>query len=84
MWVFINLPADNVAFVPPDDTESWCCLMSKYFGRSSPAIISFWVKRRSGDVAWIDKSAMCGKAEKKEWLKGRIPNKSMTFYLFFK
>lgn len=49
----------------PADTESWCCLMSKYFGRSSPAIISFCVNRRSGDVAWIDNSAICGKAEKK-------------------
>lgn len=56
------LPVDVavVEFVPVDGV-SWC-LMSKYLGRSSPAIISFCVKRRSGDVACIDNSAICDRA----------------------
>lgn len=60
MWII--LPADVVVveFVPVDGV-SWC-LMSKYLGRSSPAIISFCVKRRSGDVACIDNNAICGRA----------------------
>lgn len=33
-----------------------------YLGLSSPAIISFWVKRRSGDVACIDNRAICDRA----------------------
>lgn len=45
----------------PASLASWCCLTSKYFGRSSPAIISFCVNRRSGDVAWIDSNATWGK-----------------------
>lgn len=49
----IDLPAAAAA-------ASWCCLINKYFGRSSPAIISFCVNRRSGDVAWIDKRATWG------------------------
>lgn len=35
--------------------------MSKYFGRSSPAIISFCdVIRRSGELVWIGTKATCG------------------------
>lgn len=37
------------------------CFMSKYFGRSSPAIISFCdVIRRSGELVWIGTKATCG------------------------
>lgn len=53
--------------------------MSKYFGRSSPAIISFCVNRRSGDVAWIDNSAMCGgKAENQTREKKNTNEKSIN------
>lgn len=34
--------------------------MDKYFGLSSPAIISFWVIRRSGDVVFIGTNATRG------------------------
>lgn len=34
--------------------------MDKYFGLSSPAIISFWVIRRSGDVVVIGTKATRG------------------------
>lgn len=38
---------------------SWC-FMDKYFGLSSPAIISFWVIRRSGDAVCIGTKATRG------------------------
>lgn len=55
----LKLPgsAGGVAF-----SDSCGCFDNTYLGRSSPAIISFWVKRRSGDVACIDNRAICDRA----------------------
>lgn len=45
----------------PAAAFSCSCLISKYLGRSSPAMISFWVTiRRSGELVCIGTRATCG------------------------
>lgn len=52
----------NIACEKLPADASWCCLMmlSKYLGRSSPAMISFWWFRRSGELVCTGTRATWG------------------------